>query len=103
MLFTEGYLNTDFHFLIKKGAPKVLELLELRRALLDQELEVGVEIAFGEQHVVGALFRDRGRRRQIVVSTGLQRRHEAGELQRVDRRLALEAFCDLFGEVDVEA
>jgi polar amino acid transport system substrate-binding protein len=27
MLFTEGYLNTDFQFLIKKGAPKV-ELLE---------------------------------------------------------------------------
>ena len=23
MLFTEGYLNTDFQFLIKKGAPKV--------------------------------------------------------------------------------
>ena len=25
MLFTEGYLNTDFQFLIKKGAPKVEE------------------------------------------------------------------------------
>jgi polar amino acid transport system substrate-binding protein len=28
MLFTEGYLNTDFQFLIKKGAPKV-EALEI--------------------------------------------------------------------------
>jgi polar amino acid transport system substrate-binding protein len=30
MLFTEGYLNTDFQFLIKKGAPKVDKLEELK-------------------------------------------------------------------------
>ena len=30
MLFTEGYLNTDFQFLIKKGAPKVTELKQLK-------------------------------------------------------------------------
>jgi len=29
MLFTEGYLNTDFQFLIKKGAPKVTKLEDL--------------------------------------------------------------------------
>lgn len=30
MLFTEGYLNTDFQFLVKKGAPKVGKLEELK-------------------------------------------------------------------------
>jgi polar amino acid transport system substrate-binding protein len=30
MLFTEGYLNTDFQFLIKKGAPKVSKLEDLK-------------------------------------------------------------------------
>ena len=33
MLFTEGYLNTDFQFLIKKGAPKVGKLEDLKLAL----------------------------------------------------------------------
>ena len=32
-------------------------LLDLRRRLLHQELEVGVEVALSEQHVVGALLR----------------------------------------------
>jgi polar amino acid transport system substrate-binding protein len=30
MLFTEGYLNTDFQFLIKKGSPKIAKLEELK-------------------------------------------------------------------------
>jgi polar amino acid transport system substrate-binding protein len=30
MLFTEGYLNTDFQFLIKKGGPKVVKLEDLK-------------------------------------------------------------------------
>jgi polar amino acid transport system substrate-binding protein len=30
MLFTEGYLNTDFQFLIKKGSPKVDKLEDLK-------------------------------------------------------------------------
>jgi polar amino acid transport system substrate-binding protein len=30
MLFTEGYLNTDFQFLIKKGTPKVEKLEDLK-------------------------------------------------------------------------
>ena len=30
MLFTEGYLNTDFQFLIKKGSPKIEKLEDLR-------------------------------------------------------------------------
>ena len=30
MLFTEGYLNTDFPFLIQKGAPKVAKLEDLK-------------------------------------------------------------------------
>ena len=30
LLFTEGYLNTDFQFLIKKGSPKVVKLEELK-------------------------------------------------------------------------
>lgn len=30
LLFTEGYLNTDFQFLVKKGAPKVAKLEELK-------------------------------------------------------------------------
>jgi len=30
MLFTEGYLNTDFQFLIKNGAPKVEKLEDLK-------------------------------------------------------------------------
>jgi polar amino acid transport system substrate-binding protein len=30
MLFTEGYLNTDFQFMIKKGAPKVEKLEDLK-------------------------------------------------------------------------
>jgi len=30
LLFTEGYLNTDFQFLIKKGAPKVDKLEDLK-------------------------------------------------------------------------
>ena len=32
MLFSEGYLNTDFQFLIKKGAPKVGKLEDLKVA-----------------------------------------------------------------------
>jgi polar amino acid transport system substrate-binding protein len=30
MLFTEGYLNTDFQFLVKKGGPKVTKLEDLK-------------------------------------------------------------------------
>jgi polar amino acid transport system substrate-binding protein len=30
MLFSEGYLNTDFQFLIKKGAPKIVKLEDLK-------------------------------------------------------------------------
>src|SRR5256714_12882434 len=30
MLFTEGYLNTDFQFLIRKGTPKITRLEDLR-------------------------------------------------------------------------
>jgi polar amino acid transport system substrate-binding protein len=30
MLFTEGYLNTDFQFLIKKGSPKINQLTDLK-------------------------------------------------------------------------
>src|SRR5438128_4437585 len=30
LLFTEGYLNTDFQFLIKKGSPKVVRLEDLK-------------------------------------------------------------------------
>jgi polar amino acid transport system substrate-binding protein len=30
MLFTEGYLNTDFQFLIKKGTPKIEKLEDLK-------------------------------------------------------------------------
>src|SRR5437764_8254560 len=30
MLFTEGYLNTDFQFLIKKGSPRVAKLEDLK-------------------------------------------------------------------------
>ena len=32
MLFTEGYLNTDFQFLIKKGAPKVTQSSKTSKA-----------------------------------------------------------------------
>jgi polar amino acid transport system substrate-binding protein len=30
LLFTEGYLNTDFQFLVKKGSPKVTKLDEMK-------------------------------------------------------------------------
>ena len=30
LLFTEGYLNTDFQFVIKKGAPKIVKLDDLK-------------------------------------------------------------------------
>src|SRR5688572_31599209 len=30
LLFTEGYLNTDFQFVIKKGAPKIDKLEDLK-------------------------------------------------------------------------
>ena len=30
MLFTEGYLNTDFQFLVKKGGPKISKLEDLK-------------------------------------------------------------------------
>jgi polar amino acid transport system substrate-binding protein len=30
MLFTEGYLNTDFQFLIRKGTPKITKLEDLK-------------------------------------------------------------------------
>ena len=30
MLFTEGYLNTDFQFVIKKGSPKIAKLEDLK-------------------------------------------------------------------------
>src|SRR3954468_15432582 len=34
MLFTEGYLNTDFQFLVKKGAPKVEKLEDLKGKII---------------------------------------------------------------------
>src|SRR5437588_250156 len=30
LLFTEGYLNTDYQFLIRKGSPKVVKLEDLK-------------------------------------------------------------------------
>ena len=61
-------------------ALEVLELRDFGRALLDEELELGPEIALGEQHVLGALRGHRGRRARNR-RPGLQRRDEAGELR----------------------
>jgi polar amino acid transport system substrate-binding protein len=63
MLFTEGYLNTDFQFLIKKGAPKIEKLEDLKDKTVavnkgsayeswarDLEAKIGWKIeAFGTQ------------------------------------------------------
>jgi polar amino acid transport system substrate-binding protein len=63
MLFTEGYLNTDFQFLIKKGAPKIEKLEDLKDKIVavnkgsayeswarDLEGKIGWKIeAFGTQ------------------------------------------------------
>jgi polar amino acid transport system substrate-binding protein len=63
MLFTEGYLNTDFQFLIKKGAPKVTRLEDLKGKIVsvnkgsaydswarDLEAKVGWKVeSFGTQ------------------------------------------------------
>jgi polar amino acid transport system substrate-binding protein len=63
MLFTEGYLNTDFQFLIKKGAPKIARLEDLKGKIVsvnkgsayeswgrDLEAKIGWKIeAFGTQ------------------------------------------------------
>ena len=63
MLFTEGYLNTDFQFLIKKGAPKIAKLEDLKGKIVavnkgsayeawarDLEAKIGWKIeSFGTQ------------------------------------------------------
>jgi polar amino acid transport system substrate-binding protein len=63
MLFTEGYLNTDFQFLIKKGAPKIEKLEDLKGKTVsvnkgsaydswarDQEGKIGWKVeSFGTQ------------------------------------------------------
>jgi hypothetical protein len=84
----------------------VLEIFEprdFRRSFPDQKLKVGVEITLGEQHALGAFLGHGRRRREKVVGSRLQRRHEAGELRGVDHDLALEPLGDLVGEIDVEA
>ena len=48
MLFTEGYLNTDFQFLIKKGAPKVEKLEDLKGKIVSVNKGSKVE-SFGTQ------------------------------------------------------
>ncbi len=63
MLFTEGYLNTDFQFLVKKGGPKVGKLEDLKGKIVsvnkgsaydswarDLEAKVGWKVeSFGTQ------------------------------------------------------
>ena len=63
MLFTEGYLNTDFQFLIKKGGPKIARLEDLKGRIVsvnkgsayeswgrDLEAKIGWKIeSFGTQ------------------------------------------------------
>src|ERR1044072_5238403 len=67
MLFTEGYLNTDFQFLIKKGAPKVEKLEDLKGKIVsvnkgsaydswarDLEAKIGWKVeSFGTQSDAG--------------------------------------------------
>src|SRR5262249_7914397 len=84
-------------------ALEVFELRDFRRSFPDQKLKVGVEIALGEQHALGALPGHGRRRREKVVGSRLQRRHEAGELRGIDHDLALEPLGDLVGKIDVEA
>ena len=68
MLFTEGYLNTDFQFLIKKGAPKVNKLEDLKGKIVS--VNKGSAYDF-----MGARPRS-------------QDRLEGGELRHPDRRRA---------------
>lgn len=63
MLFTEGYLNTDFQFLIKKGGPKIAKLEDLKGKTVsvnkgsaydswarDLEAKIGLKVeSFGTQ------------------------------------------------------
>ena len=42
MLFTEGYLNTDFQFLIKKGSPKVAKLEDLKGKTVSRQQGLGL-------------------------------------------------------------
>src|SRR4029077_21034850 len=83
-------------------APEIFELLNFRRSLPNQELEVGVEIAFGEQHVLGAFLGYRRRSSNEVVSTGLHRWEQSGILGSINRDVALQALGEFVGEVDVE-
>ena len=88
MLFTEGYLNTDFQFLIKKGAPKVEKLEDLKgkivsvnkgsaydsmgaRARRQDRLE-GRKLRHADRRRAGGARRPRGRQRRR------QHRHRLG-------------------------
>ncbi len=63
MLFTEGYLNTDFQFLIRKGSPKVTRLEDLK----------GKTIAVNKGSAYDAWAREReGQIGWKVVSFGTQ-------------------------------
>src|SRR6516164_9370443 len=73
-----------------------------RASARDQELEVGVEIAFGEQHVLGAFLGYRRRSSNEVVSTGLHRWEQSGILGSVNGDVALQSPGEFVGEVDVE-
>ena len=67
------------------------------------ELEVGVEIALGEEDALGALLGDGGGGDDEVVGPRGERRQQARELRGHDLHLDAEAFADGRGEVHVEA
>jgi hypothetical protein len=79
-------------------------VLPLRSSsLLDQELEVGVEVALGEQHVLRALPGHGGGGNEKIVGSGEQCGHQSGKLRRVDGDLALDDLGNLVRQIEVES
>jgi hypothetical protein len=64
MLFTEGYLNTDFQFLIKKGSPKVVKLEDLKGKTIsvNKGLRLLGARSRGQDRLEGRILRHANRR-----------------------------------------
>jgi ABC-type amino acid transport substrate-binding protein len=86
MLFTEGYLNTDFQFLIKKGSPKVVRLEELKGKTIS--VNKGSAYDSWARDLEGAGGPSRARRRECRR----QYRHRVGGQEQPTAGAVISAF-----------
>jgi len=73
MLFTEGYLNTDFQFLIKKGSPKITKLEDLKGKVVFLNFWATWCVPCREEMpAMERLYREYGERGLVVLAVNFQ-------------------------------